>query len=70
MLKPLEPEEENNATDYDSDTTRVATKAVIKKVTTATTLAQQVAKPKGDPKDLVPTVYHEFLSLFEKGAAS
>ena len=67
MLKQEKPDTPN----YDSDTTLVTTQGkMVQKVTTATTLAQQVAKPKGDPKDLVPTVYHHFLSLFEKGAAS
>ena len=67
MLKQEKPDTPN----YDSDTTLVTTQGkMVKKVTTATTLAQQVAKPKGDPKDLVPAVYHHFLSLFEKGAAS
>ena len=42
----------------------------IQKTNMATSIAQQVNKPKGDPKELVPQEYHSFLQLFEKGAAS
>ena len=42
----------------------------IRKTTTATSLAQQKQQIKGQPSELVPATYHNYLSLFEKGAAS